>query len=77
MMIYRHGLRVSEAIGLRRDHVNLAHARLWVSRLKNSLSVEHPIAGIGGARYAEDDIGGIQVVRQLATSINCSLRLKP
>jgi integrase len=28
-----------------RDHVNLAHARLWVSRLNNSLSVEHPIAG--------------------------------
>jgi site-specific recombinase XerD len=45
MMLYRHGLRVSEAITLRRDQVNLAHARLWVERLKNSLSVEHPIAG--------------------------------
>jgi type 1 fimbriae regulatory protein FimB len=45
MMIYRHGLRVSEAIGLRRDHVNLAHARLWGSCPKNSLSVEHPISG--------------------------------
>jgi site-specific recombinase XerD len=44
-MVYRHGLRVSEAIALRRDQVNLAHARLWVERLKNSLSVEHPIAG--------------------------------
>jgi site-specific recombinase XerD len=45
LMLYRHGLRVSEAIGLRIDHVNLAHARLWVSRLKGSLSVEQPIAG--------------------------------
>jgi len=43
-MLYRHGLRVSEAIALRRDDVNLQGARLWVRRLKNSLSVEHPIA---------------------------------
>ena len=45
LMMFRHGLRVSEAIGLRRDQVNLAQARVWVQRLKNSLSVEQPIAG--------------------------------
>ena len=45
MMMYRHGLRVSEAIALRRDHVDLAQSRLWVARLKNGLSVEHPVAG--------------------------------
>jgi type 1 fimbriae regulatory protein FimB len=45
LMMYRHGLLVSEAIGLRRDHVNLQQARLWVKRMKNGLSVEHPIAG--------------------------------
>ena len=41
LMIYRHGLRVLEAIGLRWDHVNLERSRLWVERLKGSLSVEH------------------------------------
>ena len=45
LMMYRHGLRVSEAISLRREHVNLNRARLWVERLKGSLSIEHPITG--------------------------------
>lgn len=45
LAMYRHGLRVSEAIDLRRDDVDLDHARLWVRRLKNGLAVEHPIAG--------------------------------
>src|SRR4051812_36572482 len=45
LMMYRRGLRVSEAVGLRRDEVDLDQARLWVKRLKNGLSVEQPIAG--------------------------------
>jgi type 1 fimbriae regulatory protein FimB len=45
LMMYRHGLRVSEAIGLRRDDVDLDHARVWVRRHKRGLHVEHPIAG--------------------------------
>jgi integrase len=45
LMMYRHGLRVSEAIGLRRDDINLDQARLWVRRLKNGLAVEQPIPG--------------------------------
>ncbi len=45
LMMYRHGLRVSEAITLKVADVNLQQSRLWVRRLKNGLSVEQPIPG--------------------------------
>ena len=38
LMMYRHGLRVSEAITLRLDAINLRQSSLWVKRIKNSLS---------------------------------------
>ena len=45
LMLFRHGLRASEAVALRRADVDLAQARLWVRRLKGGLSVEHPVHG--------------------------------
>jgi type 1 fimbriae regulatory protein FimB len=36
---------VSEVIQMRRKAVDVKRSRLWVARLKNSLSVEQPIAG--------------------------------
>lgn len=45
LMMYRHGLRVSEVIGLKTNDINLVQSRLWVGRLKKGLSVEQPIEG--------------------------------
>lgn len=45
LMMYRHGMRVSEAIDLRRDEVDLDRSRVWVRRVKSGLSVEQPIPG--------------------------------
>ena len=45
LMMYRHGLRVSEVIAVKVADVNLQQSRLWVGRLKNGLSVEQPIPG--------------------------------
>jgi type 1 fimbriae regulatory protein FimB len=45
LVIYHHGLRVSEAITMRLDALNLKQARLAVNRSKGSLSTEQPIEG--------------------------------
>jgi len=45
LMMYRHGLRCSEAIDLRREDVSFDRSTLWVRRLKGSNSGMHPIEG--------------------------------
>ncbi len=40
--MFRRGLRVSEAIGIRRNEVDPDHSRQWLRRLKRGLEVKHP-----------------------------------
>ena len=44
-MIIRQGLRISEVARMRRQDLNLKRARVWIRRLNNGLSIQHPIAG--------------------------------
>ncbi len=43
LLMFRHGLRVSEACGLELDHVDTESRVLHVARLKKGLSTTHPL----------------------------------
>ena len=43
LLTFRHGLRVSEACGLRLEHVNLKDRQIQVSRLKGSMDSTQPL----------------------------------
>ena len=44
-LMFRHGLRVSEAVSMRWDQVDLKAGLLHVNRLKNGVSSTHPLRG--------------------------------
>jgi site-specific recombinase XerD len=46
LVMFRHALRVSEAIALRWEQVDLKQGLLHVRRLKNGLSSTHPLRGV-------------------------------
>jgi type 1 fimbriae regulatory protein FimB len=45
LLMFRHGLRVSEACGLKLDQVDTENRVLHVARLKGGLSTTHPLRG--------------------------------
>src|SRR5512135_2737233 len=45
LLMFRHGLRVSEALGLSLSQIDLEGRTLHVARLKGGLSTTHPLRG--------------------------------
>lgn len=45
LVAYRHGLRVSELVGLRWDQFDLKRGQVHINRLKNGSASTHPIEG--------------------------------
>ena len=45
LLAYRHGLRVSELVGLRWEQIDFAHGRIHINRVKNGSPSVHPLSG--------------------------------
>lgn len=43
LLAFRHGLRVSEAVAMKWAAIDLISARVWINRLKGSISGSHPL----------------------------------
>jgi site-specific recombinase XerD len=46
LLMFRHALRVSEAVALRWDQIDLEKGLLHVNRIKNGLDSTHPLRGV-------------------------------
>ncbi|HBS26455.1 MAG TPA: DNA recombinase, partial [Gammaproteobacteria bacterium] len=45
LMMYRHGLRVSELCKIQMEQLDLEQSNIFVKRIKNGISGMHPMAG--------------------------------
>lgn len=45
LLAYRHGLRATELVRMKRRDVSVTEGRIWVSRSKNGLSTSQPLGG--------------------------------
>jgi len=45
LIAYRHGLRISEPVALRREQVDLGEGFLYVNRMKHGTASTHPVRG--------------------------------
>lgn len=45
LLVYRHGLRISELVALRWSQVDSGSGTIYINRLKNGVSATHPLHG--------------------------------
>jgi type 1 fimbriae regulatory protein FimB len=56
LVMYRHGLRVSELVSLKWKHIDLDAGRIWINRKKAGLSTTQPLQG--------DEVRALRAVRR-------------
>ena len=72
LMMFRHGLRVSEAIALRWEQVDLRQGLLHVRRLKQGIPATHPLQGFSSGPC--DSCSGTTCKLHTYLSVNAKLR---